>query len=96
MTTPNKRLIGIVSAVGLLLLIPFIAMRFTSDVNWDLTDFTVAGVLLLGTGLLCELVMRKVSNIKYRIALCAALLLGLFCIWVELATDAFSRLLIGN
>jgi peptidoglycan/LPS O-acetylase OafA/YrhL len=96
MAMQNKRLIGIVFTVGILLLIPFIAMRFTNDVNWDLTDFTVAGVLLLGTGLLCELVMRKVSNLKYRIALCAAILMGLFCIWVEIATDVLGRLLTGN
>ena len=50
--TQNKRLIGIVLTVALLLLIPFIAMQFTNEVKWSLPDFVAAGVLLLGTGLL--------------------------------------------
>jgi archaellum biogenesis protein FlaJ (TadC family) len=58
----NKRLMGIVLTVVVLLLIPLIAMQFTNEVNWTLFDFVVAGVLLLGTGFICELVIRKVKN----------------------------------
>ena len=86
MTMKNKRPIGIVLAVALLLLIPLMAMRFTDEVNWTRLDFVTAGVLLLGTGLMCELVMRKVNKIEYRIAICAASLAALLLIWVELAT----------
>jgi hypothetical protein len=57
MSMKNKRLIGIVLAVAILLLIPLIA-----GFPWFRLDFLTAGVLLLGTGLLCELVMRKVKN----------------------------------
>ena len=63
MIMKNKRLIAIVFAVAFLLLIPLTAMQFTDEVNWTLLDFVTAGVLLLGTGLLCELVMRKVNKI---------------------------------
>jgi hypothetical protein len=59
----NKRLMGIVLTVVVLLLIPLIAMQFTNEVNWTLFDFVVAGVLLLGTGFICELVIRKVKPI---------------------------------
>jgi protein-S-isoprenylcysteine O-methyltransferase Ste14 len=55
----NKRRIIIFVLVVLLLLIPFLAMQFTSEVNWTLSDFLVAGVLLFGTGLLIELAFRK-------------------------------------
>ena len=58
----NKRLIGIVLTVTLLLLIPFFAMQFTDEVKWSLPDFVGAGVLLLGTRLLCELVIKKVKK----------------------------------
>jgi hypothetical protein len=78
----NIRLIGIVLAVAFLLLIPLIA-----GFPWTRLDFITAGVLLLGTGLLCELVMRKVKNFKYRIALCGAILLSLFLIWIEIVRD---------
>lgn len=67
--------------VALLLLIQLIAMQFTDEVNWTLSDFLVAGVLLLGTGLMCELVLRKVNDIRLRIAICVALLAMLLVVW---------------
>jgi peptidoglycan/LPS O-acetylase OafA/YrhL len=96
MILKNKRLIGIVLTVVLLLLIPLIAMQFTDEVNWTLSDFVVAGVLLLGTGLICELVMRKVTKIKHRIAICVVLLAALFLIWLELAVGIFGTPFAGS
>ncbi len=85
----NKRLIGILLTVALLLLIPLIAMEFTDEVNWTLLDFIAAGVLLLATGLMCELVLRKVKKTKHRIAICLAILAMLLLIWAELAVGIF-------
>ena len=85
----NKRLIGILLAVALLLLIPLIAMQFTDEVNWTLFDFIGAAVLLLGTGLMSEFVLRKVKKTKHRIAICLAILATLFLIWAELAVGIF-------
>lgn len=96
MTLQNKRLTGIVLTVALLLLVPFVAMQFTNEVNWNLSDFVVAGILLLGTGLLCELVLRMVKKVENRIALCAALLLALFLIWAELAVGIFGTPFAGS
>ncbi len=92
----NKRLIGIVLTVVLLLLIPLIAMRFTNEVNWTLLDFVVAAILLLSTGLMCELVIRKINNVKYRIAICVFLLVALLLIWAELAVGIFGTPFSGN
>ena len=85
----NKRLKLIVLATVILLLIPLIAMQFTNEVNWTTIDFVVAEVLLLGTGLMCELVIRKVKKIGYRIAICVSLLVVLLLIWAELAVGIF-------
>ena len=85
----DKRLILIVLTSVILLLIPLIAMQFTDEVNWTLSDFVVAGALLLGTGLMCELVIRKVKKIEYRIGICVALLVVLLLIWAELAVGIF-------
>ena len=85
MTFENKRLAGIVVLVALLLLIPVIGMRVDDGFKWSWFDFVVAGVLLLGTGLTLELVLRKVRKLEYRLALCAAIMLALFIIWAELA-----------
>jgi hypothetical protein len=96
MLTQNKRLTGIVLTVALILSIPLIAMQFTNEVDWDLRDFMIMGVLLLGTGLLCELVIRKVTNWNYRIGLIAVLLLVLFLIWAELAVGIFGTPFAGS
>ena len=96
MITHNQRLIGIVIAVALVLLIPLVAMQFTDEVNWTMSDFVVMGALLLGTGLLCELVMRKVNNIKYRVAICGVILAALVLIWIELAVGIFGTPFAGS
>lgn len=92
----NRRVVGIIMVVFLLLIIPLIAMQFTEDVRWTVFDFVVAGTLLLGTGLLCELVIRKVTKMEYRIAICLAILAALFVIWLELAVGIFGTPLGGN
>lgn len=71
-------------------------MQFTDEVNWTLADFIVAGVLLLGTGLLCELVVRKVTKIEYRIALCIVILGAFLLIWAELAVGIFGTPFSGH
>ena len=86
MIMQNKRLIAIVFAVAVLLSIPFLAMKFTVEVNWSPIDFIIAGVLLLATGLACEYILRKVRSFGYRLAVCTAILLALFIIWAELAS----------
>jgi len=91
MTFQNKRLAGIMLAVALLLLVPVIA-KFP----WSPIDFITAGVLLLGTGLLCELVLRKVRKIEYRIAICGAILVALFLVWAELAVGLFGTPFAGS
>ncbi len=85
----NKRLIIILTSVVILLLIPFIAMQFTDEVVWTGLDFAVMGILLLSTGLMCELAMRKVKKIKYRIVLFIAILGAFVLIWAELAVGIF-------
>ena len=78
----NGRLISILLSIVILLLI---AMQFTNEVNWTLSDFVIMGFLLLATGLSCELVLRKVKKLEYRIAICLAILAVFFLIWAHLA-----------
>lgn len=96
MTLQNIRLTGILLTIGLLLLVPLIAMRFTTEVNWTRGDFIVAGLLLLSTGLSCELAIRSLKKIEYRIAVCAAILAAFVLLWGELATGYFARMFAGN
>ncbi len=92
----NTRLEIIISVVGVLLLIPLVAMQFTNEVDWDVRDFIIMGVLLLGTGLLLELVLRKVKSLKNKILIGGAILLGFFLIWAELAVGIFGTPFAGS
>lgn len=77
----NIRLICILLAVPALLLIPYIAMRFTNEVNWTLGDFVVMGVMLLSTGLGIEVALRVVRTTWIRVAAVAVVLFGFLMVW---------------
>lgn len=96
MITRKKRQIGIVIVVVLLLLIPLIAMQFTSEVKWHLFDFLVAALLLLFTGFGIDLILAKFRNRSQRLVLCAVLLLAFILIWAELAVGLFGSPISGS
>lgn len=68
-----------------LLLLPAVAMRFTDEVDWDLFDFVVMGLLL---GSLCgvfELALRLARSSAYVIATGIAAAAAFFNVWINLA-----------
>lgn len=92
----NRRLKFILTTIVILLLIPFLAMQFTEEVNWTISDFIVAGILLLGTGLICEFTLRKIKETKYRILACIIVILLFLIVWIELAVGIFGTPLAGT
>ncbi|MRX48799.1 hypothetical protein [Pedobacter puniceum] len=91
-----KSLIIILGVVGAILLIPFIAMQFTTEVDWSLFDFVLMGVLLTGTGLLIELAIRKIKTNPQRLIVLGVILLTFFLIWAELAVGIFGSPFAGS
>jgi hypothetical protein len=67
------------------LMIPLIAMQFTEEVNWNLFDYIVMGILLFGTGLAYVLISGVSENYAYRIAVGIAVAAGFLLIWLNLA-----------
>ncbi len=96
MSTPQKRLFTILFLATMLWLVPLIAMQFTLEVNWQLSDFLVAGVMLFGTGVLCEFIFRKVPAKQTRIFLLVSLLVLLLLVWAALAVGIFGSPLAGS
>ncbi|MCU0404881.1 MAG: hypothetical protein MUE99_10080 [Chitinophagaceae bacterium] len=92
----TKRLSAIMLIAALILSIPFFAIQFTNEVNWSLFDFAIAGILLFGTGLTIELVLRKVKKMKYRIMVSLGILIILFIVWAELAVGIFGSPFAGS
>lgn len=95
-TAENTRLAVIIAGITALLMVPLIAMQFTTEVNWTWFDFVVAGILLYGTGLLCELVLRKVRDTGRRFLVIGIVLVVLFLVWAELAVGIFGTPLAGS
>ena len=81
----NRNILRIGLVTGFILLIPFAAMQFTDEVNWNAFDFAVAGALLFGAGLVYELLSRKASRTVHRAALGLAIAAGFILIWTNLA-----------
>ena len=74
------------------LLVPLIAMQFTSEVNWTLSDFVAMGFLMFGIGSLFVLAARKIHKSTNRIAVGIIFGLGLLYIWAELSVGIFTSI----
>lgn len=86
----------ILSGALLILLVPGIAMQISDEVNWSVFDFLAAGTLLLSTGVMIEIILRKVPKKVHRLVLLAVLLFIFILIWAELAVGIFGTPFAGS
>ena len=83
----------LVSAVtAAVLMIPLVAMQFTSEVNWTGSDFVVMGILLMVTGLAFVFASRAVKTAKQRVVVGGVIALAFLYVWAELAVGIFTNL----
>jgi hypothetical protein len=76
---------GAWTVAALVPLLPLVAMRFTDEVDWDGTDFILAGALIGGAGLAFELAARSTADRAYRAAAGLTLAGALLLVWLNLA-----------
>lgn len=76
-------------AAAFLLLLPALAMRFTSEVDWSGSDFVVMGAMLAVACGLYELGVWLGSSMVYRAAFGIAVVAGFLTVWVNLAVGMF-------
>ena len=81
----NRLRMAIWGTAAFLLLLPWVAMQFTSEVDWDIADFVVFGTMLLVVCGTYELATRWTGNTAYRFALGIALIGAFLLIWINLA-----------
>jgi hypothetical protein len=85
-TTPRNgnrwRTLGWGLAAGLILL-PLVAMQFTSEVNWTAGDFLFAILMIGSVGLAFELVVRASNNIACHAGAAVALAGAFLTVWVN-------------
>jgi hypothetical protein len=68
-----------------LLLLPLVAMQFTSDVNWTLRDFLTFGTMLAVACGTYEIAARSTRSVAYRMGVGIAVAASFFLVWINLA-----------
>lgn len=94
--THNQRSLVIFAIPAVLLVIPLVAMQFTKEVDWTVSDFIIGGVLLFGTAGLIDMVLRKIKSSKSRFIISLIILAVLFLVWAELAVGVFGTPFAGS
>ena len=86
----------ILPIVGLLVLIPLIAMQLTDEVNWSFFDFIIMGVMLSITGLAIGIIIKKIKYSKYRNIFITMIIMIFLLIWAELGVGLFGTPFAGD
>jgi len=84
-TNFSKSILRVALVTTLVLMVPLVAMQFTSEVNWSIGDFVAMGVLIFSTGMSFVLATRHATNLAYKIAIAFSIGSIFFLIWANLA-----------
>lgn len=88
-----RYLFGIVFCI---LLIPFLAMQLTDEVQWDVLDFVVGAVILFLAGGLILFLSKSIASKRKRVFLLIAIILVTILVWAELAVGVFGSPIAGS
>ena len=85
----SNRIFGwTVAGTSVLPLIPLIAMQFTTEVAWSLSDFVIMGAMLMTFVSVVVVLARKAANRRRGLIGILSVLL-LLCLWAALAVGIF-------
>lgn len=78
------------------LMILGIVSQFNPDVNWDIQDYIIAGVLLIGTGFLINIAFNRIKTVKHRTLIIIVLFVLLLLLWAEMGVGIFGTPIAGS
>ena len=96
MMTQSQRSTLLYSIPFVILSIPLMAMQFTEEVNWTISDFLVMGILLFTTVFTIDFVLKKFKTLKSRLILIVGIVVLLALVLAELAVGIFGSPLAGS
>lgn len=73
------------TAAAMILVLPFVLMRFTTEVDWTFGDLLFAGAILGSVGLLFEFLIRRSADDAYRTGVIVTLATMFLLIWINAA-----------
>ena len=88
----SRSTVRVGAGTALILSLPALAMVFTDQVDWTLTDFVLAGLLLSVIGITIELAMRETGSLLGAIGIAA---LGIAAVVLGEEDDAPGLVLLG-
>jgi hypothetical protein len=92
----SRALLAVAGISALVLMIPLAAMQFTAEVVWTLSDFIIAGILLLSTGTAYVVGTRMGRTRAQRLLVGALVGLTFLLIWIELAVGLIGTPFAGS
>jgi hypothetical protein len=75
------------TAALVLLLIPAVMMRISTEWHWTIGSFVVAGIMIGGVGLLYELAERASGSRAYRAGVAVVLVTSFLTVWTTIVRD---------
>lgn len=91
-----KNIIRSILVAELILLVPLIAMQFSDEWDWKLSDFIIVGILLAGVGVGAQMIMHGMKNNRRQIIAGIILAAVMVLIWMELAVGIFGSPIAGS
>ncbi len=73
----------------IILIIPLFGTILFDQIDWEILDFLVMGIILLILGIALSAVSQKIKNSKKRLFYNFIIILVFFLIWAELAVGIF-------
>ena len=92
----KQRIIRSILVAELVLLVPLIAMQFSDEWDWKVTDFIIIGILLAGVGFAYQLIVNGVKNNSKQAVAGIVLAALMILLWVEMAVGIFGSPIAGS
>lgn len=78
------------------LLVPLVANQISDQVNWNIMDFIIMGILLIFSGYWTQRVIKKMKNKSKKVVFISLILLIFLLLWAELAVGIFNSPIAGS
>ena len=83
-------------AVIAVLLVPFIAMQFTEEVDWGFADFVIIALLLFSAAFIYEFISSRIQSINKKLIVAGLVVVAVALIWAELGVGIFGSPFAGS
>lgn len=96
MVLSKKSVLIVLSLTFLLLLVPFVGMQLSKEVNWTLSDFIIGGIVLFAFGIIVAYALQNIKRRLIRLLVVGIILFILLLLWAELAVGVFGTPFAGS